>query len=79
MSVCRSCRAPVMWVQTEAREGKPSKSMPLDATDEGRLLVVEAGNIVLTEDQTARVVATGQGQYQSHFASCPHAREHRKR
>lgn len=80
MSVCRSCRAPVVWVATEAREGKPSKSMPLDATPDGRVEVVEGGNVEYVEDSTStvRVVATGQGRFRSHFASCPHAREHRK-
>ena len=84
MASCRSCGARVVWARTETKEGKPPKSMPLDATPDGRVLVVENGNIVTIGTDTGgapvvRYVASGQGRHRSHFATCPHAAEHRKR
>lgn len=80
MATCRSCGAPVYWASTEARDGKPAKSMPLDATDDGAPLVVAAGNIVLLDDgKVARYVPTGKGSYVSHFATCKFAASHRRK
>jgi len=35
MARCRSCNAPVLWVETEATAKKPARMMPLDTDDEG--------------------------------------------
>lgn len=83
MAVCKSCSQRIVWVRTEAKEGKPSKSMPLDATEDGRPLAVAAGNIVVTAtapngDMTVRYVGRGEGTYVSHFVSCRFAKDHRK-
>jgi hypothetical protein len=76
MSACRSCGAPVLWAVTA--EGK---RMPVDAEP------APAGNLIV--DQTARpwtvrvvppddLLIGDPPRYLSHFATCPHANEHRK-
>jgi hypothetical protein len=57
--------------------------MPLDATDDGAPLIVERGNIeptgrTVNGSPEVRYVASGQGRYRSHFASCPHAEDFRR-
>jgi hypothetical protein len=83
MSNCRSCRAPILWTETEATAKKPGRRMPIDATNDGTALAVENGNIVLvgtTGDGTpiARYVSKDKGKFRSHFASCPNAKRHRQ-
>jgi hypothetical protein len=80
MAECKSCGAAITWVLTEK-----DKPMPVDAEP------VEQGNVELYRDdageQRARVVVEGDAtlpgfdlpaRYQSHFASCPQADQHRK-
>jgi hypothetical protein len=64
---CRSCQAAVEWVVTI--NGKP---MPLDLglQLDGNLVVGSDGIARATEDRPAR---------RSHFATCPHAHQHRRR
>lgn len=85
MSRCRSCDAAVVWVETEAREGKPGKRMPLDAdpANTSRALKVDDGNLVMigtTPDGTpiVRYVPKGPNHYRSHFATCVNAKAHRR-
>lgn len=80
---CRSCRAPVLWADTTGGE-----RMPIDAKP------TAAGNVLIhiSEEQPPRLIAgvltrgqvngarsDGKTLYRSHFASCPHAHEHRAR
>jgi hypothetical protein len=76
MTACRSCGAPVLWAVTA--EGK---RMPVDAEP------TPAGNLVV--DQTAQpwtvrvvppddLLAGDPPRYLPHWATCPHANEHRK-
>jgi hypothetical protein len=73
--LCNSCDAEVFWALTE--NGRP---MLVDASpcSDGNLQVVEHQGLV-----RSRVVrpdeAVGLTRYQSHFRSCPRARQHRKR
>lgn len=81
MNTCRSCRAPIVWAHTE--QGNP---MPVDRDP------VPGGNLVFVPrlfdfDQAPPVVhvitdeAAIEGEperYVSHFATCPHADEHRR-
>jgi hypothetical protein len=85
VSACRSCNAPIFWVETEAKENKPGRKMPLDAAphDTAKPAVTPDGNIVLvgqTGDGTpiARYVGKGKGRHVSHFSSCPNAKRHRQ-
>jgi hypothetical protein len=82
---CREadCKAPIMWVETEATATKPGRRMPIDAKPDGTALEVENGNLVLvatTGNGTpiARYVRAGSGKFRSHFASCPGAARRRR-
>lgn len=89
MSRCRSCQAPIVWVETEAKGDKPGRKMPLNAdpadpADLGRALAVDNGNIIFTGAHTGdgtpivRYVPAGPGRYLAHFATCVNAKTHRK-
>lgn len=71
---CRSCRAPILWGTTQA--GVPH---PVDLEPN------QEGNLVEEEDGRLRVIAgplevpSGTVIYMSHFATCPHAGDWRKR
>lgn len=76
ISACRSCGQPIFWVKTLAREGKPSKAMPVDADAGGDPVEYPDGNLVRTgaiESNGAPVVQyrTGGPGWKSHFAGCP--------
>jgi len=68
---CRSCQADILWGVTAN-----NKAMPIEEADDG--------NIVVEDDGSLRVLDKGQqelfvGQrYISHFATCPHASQHRR-
>lgn len=77
---CRSCHAPVFWRRHE-RTDRPA---PIDATP------VEGGNVELVGARLYRLSpatpvdpATGErldeARYVLHFATCPKAKEHRRR
>lgn len=86
MSACRSCRAPIVWVETEAKGDKPGRKMPLDAdpADLGRAATFDNGNIVFTGAHTGdgtpivRYTPAAPGRARSHFSSCPNAKAHRR-
>jgi len=68
---CRSCGALILWARTEA-----GRRIPLDAYPHpvGNLVLdVRAGRVRVADLRTDDV------RYLSHFATCPHASEHRKR
>lgn len=70
---CSSCGAAVLWVRTQA-----GKAMPLDAapTLDGNVAMLEGGasRAYGLEDHAAQAK-----RYTSHFATCPHADQWRKR
>lgn len=82
MATCRSCDAPIVWTETEPKEGKPSRRMPIDANDDGTPAVPGNGNLVVVGNNhgtpVVRYVPNGKGLHVSHFATCEHAAEHRK-
>jgi len=67
MSICRTCRAPIVWAQTFT-----GRRMPLDLhpTDDGSYTITD-GLAVYAPDADAP-------RYRPHWASCPHADQHRK-
>lgn len=82
-SSCNSCHAPIVWARTEAKEGKPSRSMPIDADPEsGAMAVPGNGNLVKIGEERGqpivRYVPKGKGLHVSHFATCPEGPQHRK-
>lgn len=82
MSACRSCGASVLWVETEATEKRKSRRMPVDADENGRALTVANGNLVIvgrSGNGNPIVRYVKNGKHLSHFATCAHADEHRKK
>jgi hypothetical protein len=72
MSQCRSCRAPIVWAETES-----GKRMPLDPEPDN-----ESGGVVMMNGK-AHVMKKphsyeGMTKYRSHFSSCPDAGKWRK-
>jgi hypothetical protein len=70
VAACKSCRAPITWVASNAT-GKP---MPLDAAP------VATGNVVVVEGRATvlgplELLCLGAGvqRFVSHFVTCPHA------
>ena len=82
---CRSCGAPVVWVQAIKKTGELGAKLPLDADPERptKALRVEGGNVVPAGGSApdgARLVRYAKdGRYRSHFATCPNAGQHRRR
>lgn len=81
MANCKSCGAPILWA-TALKSGKaiPLDAVPVDSsTLRGRLAVDDesVGNIVRAA--TEEDVRLGKMLYVSHYATCPHALEWRKR
>lgn len=82
MAACRSCSASVFWVETEAKDDKPARRMPLDADAEGRPLTFDDGNLVVVRNgdpPVVRYVAKGPNHHRSHFSSCPQLDRWRKK
>lgn len=88
--LCRSCKASIYWAQLVDEQGEFArneengriKAIPVDVEP------VQNGNIVLADRQgtiVARYLRAGEtppmgGRLRvSHFASCPNAKQHRKR
>lgn len=72
MSTCRSCGASITWALTAER-----KPIPLDPEKraDGNVRIagrLESGEIVVA------VLTPGEGEYVSHFATCPNAAKHRR-
>jgi hypothetical protein len=80
VSACRSCGAEIWWAYTAQ-----GRRVPLDAdpTPSGNLYVVDVPDTPV-EDPFVAVVTkyrqppAGAPLYQSHFASCPQAAQHRR-
>lgn len=73
---CRSCGAEIVWVNMQ----KTGKANPLDAlpSPKGNVLIMEGGiGVVLSR---AEIEANPRNDLRlSHFASCPHSSQHRKK
>lgn len=70
---CKSCGAPIRWAKTPS-----GSSVPLDAEP------VASGNVALRSDGIAIYLKAGEPRpagatFVSHFATCPDAKQHRKR
>jgi hypothetical protein len=80
MPDCGSCKAPVLWVSMEPK----LSAHPLDRTPtkDGNIRVVGSARVtarVLKIAELAVARARGELLYTSHFATCPHAAQHRKK
>lgn len=71
MSACRSCGAEILWAVTEN-----GKRIPLDADPS---IVKTPGAFELRgDDPPLAIAARSRRVFVSHFATCPHAAQHRK-
>lgn len=72
-SYCKSCGAEIEWVKTSN-----GKSMPVDKipSQDGNIMVRPSGVAEVLSQRDRRMVRTLL--HTSHFASCPHAKQHRK-
>ena len=70
MNRCRSCGGAITWAKTDA-----GKSMPVDVepTEDGTLWHPGPGRVLVVTANTPPSVK----RYRSHFATCPHANQHR--
>lgn len=78
MSRCRSCRAEIVWVGTEHGRAMPLDRQPYVGDDPRGLFVIR----VVDKRAIGMAVPAGafedEPRYRSHFATCPHADEHRR-
>ena len=74
MSLCRSCGADVLWATTVVT----GKAIPLDAdpVDDGNVVIRNGSAHVLSKNNPVRSDET---RYRAHWATCPNAKEHRRR
>lgn len=69
---CRTCGAPVFMLTHETT----GKKAPIDMEP------IDGGNVVIDLDVQEYAIVKGERgklRYRSHFASCPDAKEHRKK
>jgi hypothetical protein len=75
--VCRSCGAALVWLETVH-----GKWLPLDVgpADDGNVVLSSAGKaMVLSPAAAEQARQTGAKRYRTHFASCPNAKDWRRR
>ena len=73
---CQSCGSPIYWLKL-----KSGKSMPVDQpliTVENPALVGKL-TLVTPDGEVVSKAPLGLRGYRSHFASCPNAKDHRKK
>jgi hypothetical protein len=79
VSACRSCGAEIWWAETVM-----GRRMPVDAdpVPDGNVVVVREGvgqaPPVVEVGHPATLMPADRPRYQSHFATCPQASQHRK-
>jgi len=92
MAVCRSCKALIHWQRTEHGTSHPCDPgvrwvatdgrEPADGTKKIRIVTKSSGRLVvgaeLSAQQASHLAASAAG-FESHFATCPFADEHRKK
>ena len=79
MSACRSCGAPIIWVETERERKMPIDRMP---TEDGNVEIIgmKAGVQIVKVHRNANTPALfAERRYTSHFVTCPNADEWRQR
>lgn len=78
MNKCHSCGAPIRWAVTEYGRRIPLDPTPTDAGNihlyDGVAYVMEMRGQAIIEHR-----AQGDVLYVAHFATCPHADQHRKK
>lgn len=72
MANCKSCGAAITWAKTAT-----GRRMPLEPHENGNI-IVRNGVVVIVQPGTVYEQDEPPSLYQSHFASCPNAKTHRK-
>ena len=81
MSKCKSCGADITWIRLQSGKLMPCNSRMKEywQTPKGsKTIITPNGEVIKCETEGLPQTATGVG-YESHFATCPAAAEHRKR
>lgn len=90
MATCSSCEAPIIWMMTAPRGGKPARPIPVNAHGTGETFGPRTyvdGNLALTGNKVntgrgvvdeVKVVGSRAGSYIAHFATCPRRDDHRR-
>lgn len=78
-ATCKSCGAPILWAVSETT----GKQHPIDVApvSNGNALLIWPDYVprgMPEAPPTVQFVKTGRGAHRSHFASCPHASQHRR-
>ena len=78
MIPCRGCQEPIEFVQLKSGKRHPVDvdSLQSYTLSPGVVVVTEEGEILWGSEATANVTVRG---YASHFASCPHSNDFRKK
>lgn len=76
MTKCRSCDAEVVWAKTQAGRKMPLDAQPVEGWSDLRGLFVLRDGVALGAVTAAP--RAGEPVYRSHFATCPHANQHRR-
>lgn len=81
MSKCKACGAEIIWIRS-SKSGKmipcDPELIPFDLTDDKERFVTESGDVICGKRLEAPEQARRAG-YISHFTTCPHAAEQRRR
>jgi hypothetical protein len=72
VSTCGSCGAPIRWAKTVAGRNIPLDTEPVP----GGLLYLDGDIARFVDNDTTPLDIV---RYDAHFASCPHADQHRRR
>ena len=72
-TTCKSCGKRIFWARTEK-----NTMMPVDAepADDGNVMLHEGIAFIV---RSGDLFADGELKYKSHFATCPNAKQHRRK
>lgn len=78
---CRSCSMPIYWATTPTTPSAASMPVNVDPQEDGNVLlsVTASGKLKAVVLARGAEKPPGRHLYTSHFATCSHAAEHRKR
>lgn len=75
---CGSCGTGIFYVPTAAS----GTLIPLNAEpdpDKGNMVILDGKAVAVTNDLFAPHIPAGAPKYLSHFATCPHGHQHRRK
>jgi len=77
---CSSCGAPLVWIPTKNGKWMPCNAglIPYKSNPDGKQILITDWGEAVRCDLTFEGEPTGKARM-SHFATCPHSREHRRK